>query len=135
MKCSSMAMTFMRARSSSIGLDAGAAQQAAEARQLLAHVGVELLRSHRHRLRAEVGEPLQHLRRLQRAGDLEVEPVDDRSRGLRGGEHADPEIELGGGQSEEHTSELQSLTNLVCRLLLEKKKNIQKLQRTSTIQI
>src|SRR5438046_7287960 len=32
----------------------------------------------------------------------------------------------GGGQgeirSEEHTSELQSLTNLVCRLLLEKKK-------------
>src|SRR5438093_3791026 len=29
---------------------------------------------------------------------------------------------LGGG-SEEHTSELQSLTNLVCRLLLEKKKS------------
>src|SRR5258706_14822394 len=27
-----------------------------------------------------------------------------------------------GGRSEEHTSELQSLTNLVCRLLLEKKK-------------
>ncbi|HCR55381.1 TPA: 30S ribosomal protein S10 [Candidatus Saccharibacteria bacterium] len=27
------------------------------------------------------------------------------------------------GRSEEHTSELQSLTNLVCRLLLEKKKN------------
>src|SRR5438093_3657755 len=31
------------------------------------------------------------------------------------------DIELG-GRSEEHTSELQSLTNLVCRLLLEKKK-------------
>src|SRR5258706_15453675 len=29
-----------------------------------------------------------------------------------------------GLRSEEHTSELQSLTNLVCRLLLEKKKNI-----------
>src|SRR5438046_3817213 len=29
-------------------------------------------------------------------------------------------------RSEEHTSELQSLTNLVCRLLLEKKKNINK---------
>src|SRR5262249_60891499 len=32
---------------------------------------------------------------------------------------------IGGGdpqRSEEHTSELQSLTNLVCRLLLEKKK-------------
>src|SRR5438093_4270091 len=27
-----------------------------------------------------------------------------------------------GDRSEEHTSELQSLTNLVCRLLLEKKK-------------
>src|SRR5437016_10159967 len=34
-------------------------------------------------------------------------------------------LELGTNQiirSEEHTSELQSLTNLVCRLLLEKKK-------------
>src|SRR5437016_12057548 len=29
-------------------------------------------------------------------------------------------------RSEEHTSELQSLTNLVCRLLLEKKKNKKK---------
>src|SRR5258705_13301737 len=28
------------------------------------------------------------------------------------------------GRSEEHTSELQSLRHLVCRLLLEKKKNI-----------
>src|SRR5256885_11326135 len=30
---------------------------------------------------------------------------------------------LGGERSEEHTSELQSPCNLVCRLLLEKKKN------------
>src|SRR2546430_10065002 len=30
---------------------------------------------------------------------------------------------LGGSRSEEHTSELQSQSNLVCRLLLEKKKN------------
>src|SRR5207302_8767843 len=29
------------------------------------------------------------------------------------------------GRSEEHTSELQSRENLVCRLLLEKKKNVQ----------
>src|SRR2546430_11506808 len=29
-----------------------------------------------------------------------------------------------GGRSEEHTSELQSQSNLVCRLLLEKKKNL-----------
>src|SRR5438093_7573759 len=33
------------------------------------------------------------------------------------------EVEIGGGlRSEEHTSELQSLTKLVCRLLLEKQK-------------
>src|SRR2546430_5921715 len=31
-----------------------------------------------------------------------------------------------GFRSEEHTSELQSQSNLVCRLLLEKKKNIYK---------
>src|SRR5437016_10055228 len=37
------------------------------------------------------------------------------------------------GRSEEHTSELQSLTNLVCRLLLEKKKkNKQNKARTIT---
>src|SRR2546422_7517936 len=32
-------------------------------------------------------------------------------------------------RSEEHTSELQSRLHLVCRLLLEKKKNITKLKR------
>src|SRR2546425_3914310 len=32
------------------------------------------------------------------------------------------ELAKGGGRSEEHTSELQSLAYLVCRLLLEKKK-------------
>src|SRR5438046_6200119 len=32
-------------------------------------------------------------------------------------------LDVVNGRSEEHTSELQSLTNLVCRLLLEKKKN------------
>src|SRR5688572_31315896 len=32
------------------------------------------------------------------------------------------------GRSEEHTSELQSQSNLVCRLLLEKKKNKQQYQ-------
>src|SRR5437016_8558920 len=32
------------------------------------------------------------------------------------------ELEAQVSRSEEHTSELQSLTNLVCRLLLEKKK-------------
>src|SRR5688572_31139618 len=35
-----------------------------------------------------------------------------------------PSREAGHRRSEEHTSELQSQSNLVCRLLLEKKKNI-----------
>src|SRR5438046_1239072 len=35
-------------------------------------------------------------------------------------------------RSEEHTSELQSLTNLVCRLLLEKKKKNNKYKRKNT---
>src|SRR5438046_5657737 len=36
-------------------------------------------------------------------------------------------------RSEEHTSELQSLTNLVCRLLLEKKKKKNQKKQTKTI--
>src|SRR5262245_64441098 len=43
----------------------------------------------------------------------------DLSRGSRAHPLADPVP-----RSEEHTSELQSLRHLVCRLLLEKKKNI-----------
>src|SRR5947207_6159093 len=34
-----------------------------------------------------------------------------------------PSPPIGGSRSEEHTSELQSHSDLVCRLLLEKKKN------------
>src|SRR5256885_8527608 len=37
-----------------------------------------------------------------------------------------------GGRSEEHTSELQSPCNLVCRLLLEKKKKINKINTLYT---
>src|SRR5260370_25837159 len=44
----------------------------------------------------------------------------------------DQVLDLGAGRSEEHTSELQSHLNLVCRLLLEKKKN--KYQRQSKLQ-
>src|SRR2546430_14994758 len=36
--------------------------------------------------------------------------------------HEDSFVALHSGRSEEHTSELQSQSNLVCRLLLEKKK-------------
>src|SRR2546430_13679379 len=41
------------------------------------------------------------------------------------GEQESPEPNWCGGRSEEHTSELQSQSNLVCRLLLEKKNNTQ----------
>src|SRR5260370_32372496 len=48
-----------------------------------------------------------------------------RDDGGAGGERAGKSVDLGGRRiirSEEHTSELQSHLNLVCRLLLEKKK-------------
>src|SRR5207249_11993281 len=41
---------------------------------------------------------------------------------LAAGELGLPELHDGGRRSEEHTSELQSRFDLVCRLLLEKKK-------------
>src|SRR5437868_13036138 len=40
---------------------------------------------------------------------------------------------LGGGEIEEHTSELQSRFDLVCRLLLEKKKNSKTIPISSAI--
>src|SRR2546430_12238374 len=46
----------------------------------------------------------------------------DRARRARGG-RADDGGRARARRSEEHTSELQSQSNLVCRLLLEKKKN------------
>src|SRR2546427_7154617 len=39
---------------------------------------------------------------------------------------------FGASRSEEHTSELQSQSNLVCRLLLEKKKQKDASERTTT---
>src|SRR2546430_4268974 len=59
---------------------------------------------------------------------LESEQRRDRTEGLlarhqHGGGHA-------GERSEEHTSELQSQSNLVCRLLLEKKKKRKNRERT-----
>src|SRR2546427_6572526 len=47
------------------------------------------------------------------AGETRRDPFSDAHGHLRSGP---------GGRSEEHTSELQSQSNLVCRLLLEKKK-------------
>src|SRR2546430_5942595 len=48
-------------------------------------------------------------------------------RGRRVGAEAEP-------RSEEHTSELQSQSNLVCRLLLEKKKNTRLTRRHMRLQ-
>src|SRR2546428_10223376 len=42
---------------------------------------------------------------------------------------------MGLGRSEEHTSELQSRSDLVCRLLLEKKKNIRHYSRSTTVPV
>src|SRR5256885_12905685 len=68
-----------------------------------------------HRMAVDRGD--HQLRRLLQSGErlvrVEAEPVLPVGVGLR--EHRDV------GRSEEHTSELQSPCNLVCRLLLEKK--------------
>src|SRR5438093_9600372 len=65
--------------------------------------------------------PYTTLFRSRLAGQLRIQPrTRIAPRGCResiSGEHRHP-----CERSEEHTSELQSLTNLVCRLLLEKKK-------------
>src|SRR5262249_57832628 len=60
-------------------------------------------REHGHAVQGEVQRP------------HHAEGRDDRGRDGHGGD------ERRAPRSEEHTSELQSLTNLVCRLLLEKK--------------
>src|SRR2546426_7298577 len=59
----------------------------------------------------------------QRCGAQECEPAHRADRERRA-EHAS-QVAVGGARSEEHTSELQSPCNLVCRLLLEKKKKAQ----------
>src|SRR2546428_8601744 len=101
----------------------------------------------------DAAEPLDRVEEPRLAADGEVEPAvavgdDVEPRGLLGVDHARDRVEvllaenrlahrrlerapvqaLGEPRSEEHTSELQSRSDLVCRLLLEKKK-----QTVSTI--
>src|SRR2546426_2435731 len=61
--------------------------------------------------RAGTGDEVEPLLRVAR------DAVEERAERAAGGE-----AHVLGGRSEEHTSELQSPCNLVCRLLLEKKK-------------
>src|SRR2546430_10223211 len=52
--------------------------------------------------------------------------IDDLANGIRGGAGIDRHhASIGVRRSEEHTSELQSQSNIVCRLLLEKKKTLE----------
>src|SRR2546430_6634225 len=53
-----------------------------------------------------------------------------RAAGARAGSEADLGARMLRSRSEEHTSELQSQSNLVCRLLLEKKKSSQSADHT-----
>src|SRR5260370_10904268 len=64
---------------------------------------------------------------LRREPALHHTPVDGAERGRDGSRRV-----VQRWRSEEHTSELQSHLNLVCRLLLEKKKNNITIDRQST---
>src|SRR5947207_6003269 len=69
------------------------------------------------------------------AASQEVRTAADKSDGLRGSGVAAPEdgrSPLRNLRSEEHTSELQSHSDLVCRLLLEKKKKNTQRAHTTT---
>src|SRR5438876_8543565 len=59
-------------------------------------------------------------RSLSERGDSRAREVLDR---LRAVGQQEKEVDGAAARSEEHTSELQSPVHLVCRLLLEKKKN------------
>src|SRR2546427_4610328 len=70
--------------------------------------------------------PYTTLFRSREVHGVHEDPLEVRVRGegdvLDGRRHALGALPLGLRRSEEHTSELQSQSNLVCRLLLEKKK-------------
>src|SRR3989475_9540395 len=74
-----------------------------------------LFRSHIHPSDGEVGFGTDHLH-------FGEEIVEEGPRVRHAAQHREPAGLA--ARSEEHTSELQSQSNLVCRLLLEKKKNI-----------
>src|SRR5207248_5324442 len=80
-----------------------------------------------HPLADRVTRPAHRSPRLLRPapGGATRHPVRRPALGAASGQHLEPPQLPGRGRSEEHTSELQSPYHLVCRLLLEKKKNKQ----------
>src|SRR2546427_5061613 len=79
--------------------------------------------------RARRGGPRRH---VDGSGEVHAVPRTLEARGSRSPRTRHrPTVHHGRRRSEEHTSELQSQSNLVCRLLLEKKKKKKK-KRTCT---
>src|SRR5256714_8894839 len=74
--------------------------------------------------RTRVNAAVEH---LEEAFALWRQHIEERAQGLKG---AWKTRRRSRSRSEEHTSELQSLAYLVCRLLLEKKKNSPDLERS-----
>src|SRR5256885_3794936 len=72
----------------------------------------------------EPGEPGINWRSRGKDGEEEIEERRKQSFKDRPVSQQEVSHSPGQGRSEEHTSELQSPCNLVCRLLLEKKKNM-----------
>src|SRR5699024_11360186 len=79
-----------------------------------------------------IGIGVAELDEIDARGEL-FEPRQDR---IVGSDDRGSDVRIEGEQrslrSEEHTSELQSRFDLVCRLLLEKKKNTPRIQATGT---
>src|SRR3712207_7614272 len=81
--------------------------------------------------RSDFAEPAECLRTQPGVGCFEGELskrsqpllLSESNKGCRGSQADDGVGRVAQGRSEEHTSELQSRQYLVCRLLLEKKKN------------
>src|SRR2546425_8292834 len=84
--------------------------------------GGELRRQHLDRHRATVLQVLSEVdRRHPATAEFALDRVATGDGGLQAGDRVGHHEILLAGRSEEHTSELQSLAYLVCRLLLEKK--------------
>src|SRR2546430_11459367 len=85
-----------------------------------------LFRSERERCKGHLEATIKHLKKA-----IEIDPAYMEAQNNLGARY----LERGDYRSEEHTSELQSQSNLVCRLLLEKKKIILKEASATTIDI